>query len=195
MKFETLREQLEEIEFLSKGWRGIVYKARWRGKQVAIKVAKEKEKEYAIRKEGEILKILKGHKGFPKILLVGEDFIMYEFIEGNPIEKVSLSREEKALVYLKILDLIKVLDILGINKEELSCLDKNTLIDKEMNVYLLDFERGSARVKKRHNLSQFLQLLVREGYISMEKAIEIGKRYSKGEDVYDEVRRFILSSP
>lgn len=193
MRFEAFKEQLEKIQPFSKGWRGLIYRGKWKGIDVAIKVAKGREKEYAIRKEGEILSILKGYKGFPQLLMMGEDFLVYEFIEGYPIEKLSLSKKEKSLVYLKVLDLIKLLDMLRINKEELNRLDKNTLVDKDLNVYLLDFERGSMEVKKRHNLSQFLQLLVREGYLSIEGAMDIGKRYSRGQDVYKEVETIIRS--
>ncbi|MFN3947526.1 MAG: hypothetical protein ACK4LA_05490 [Aquificaceae bacterium] len=191
MRFDNFKESIRDLQLFNKGWRGLIYKGLWEGIEVAIKVAKAKEKEYAIRKEGEILKLLKGYKGFPQLLMVGEDFIVYEFIRGNPIEKLSLSKSQKSLIYLRIIDLIKVLDSQRINKDELQCLDKNTLVDDNFDVYLLDFERGSLDVKKRHNLSQFLQLLVKDGYITREKAIELGKRYAKAEEVYDEVERII----
>ncbi|MFN3870021.1 MAG: hypothetical protein ACK4MW_00840 [Aquificaceae bacterium] len=191
MRFDNFKESIRDLQLFNKGWRGLIYKGLWEGIEVAIKVAKAKEKEYAIRKEGEILKLLKGYKGFPQLLMVGENFIVYEFIRGNPIEKLSLSKSQKSLIYLRIIDLIKVLDSQRINKDELQCLDKNTLVDDNFDVYLLDFERGSLDVKKRHNLSQFLQLLVKDGYITREKAIELGKRYAKAEEVYDEVERII----
>lgn len=191
VRFEDFKASLEDLQLFSKGWRGFIYRARWKGVDVAIKVAKDKEREYAIRKEGEILKLLKGFRGFPQLLEMGEDFLVYEFIEGVPIEKSSLNKSQKALVYLKVLELIELLDRLGINKEELHKLDKNTLIGDGLEVYLIDFERGDLQAKKRHNLSQFLQLLLREGFISLEKAVELGRRYSKGEDVYHEVREAI----
>ncbi|MCS6957374.1 MAG: hypothetical protein RMK75_02810 [Aquificaceae bacterium] len=195
MKFEELRGSLENLELFSKGWRGYIYKALWRGAEVAIKVAKDKDRERAIRKEAQILELLKGIKGFPQIITSGEDFILYEFIKGKPIEKVSLNHSQKVVVYLKVLDLIETLDRLGINKDELHRLDKNTLIGDGLEVYLVDFERGSLKVRKRHNLSQFLQLLSREGFIKPEEAIALGRRYAKGEDVYHEVRKALLSFP
>ncbi|MFN3598635.1 MAG: hypothetical protein ACK4VK_02725 [Aquificaceae bacterium] len=191
MRFNAFKESVKDLQLFNKGWRGFIYKGSWEGIEVAIKVAREEEKEYAIRKEGEILKLLKGYKGFPQLLMAGEDFIVYEFIKGNPIEKLLLSKSQKSLIYLRVLDLIRVLDTLRINKEELQRLDKNTLVDEDFEVYLLDFERGSLNAKKRHNLSQFLQLLAKEDHISMEKAIELGKRYVKEEEVYDEVEEII----
>ncbi len=191
MRFNAFKESVKDLQLFNKGWRGFIYKGSWEGIEVAIKVAKEEEKEYAIRKEGQILKLLKGYKGFPQLLMAGEDFIVYEFIKGNPIEKLLLSKSQKSLIYLRVLDLIRVLDTLRINKEELQRLDKNTLVDENFEVYLLDFERGSLDVKKRHNLSQFLQLLAKEDYMSMEKAVELGKGYAKEEEVYDEVEEII----
>ncbi|MCS7171084.1 MAG: hypothetical protein N3D14_00935 [Aquificaceae bacterium] len=189
MRFEEFKNLLRKIEPFNKGWRGIVFKSYLNGKEVAIKVAKGKEKEYAIRKEGEILKVLKGIDGFPQLVEKGEDFVAYEFIQGVPIEKARLNKGERILVYLKVLDLIGLLDSLGINKDELQHLEKNTLVGEGLKVYLLDFERGSLGAKKRHNLSQFLQLLVREGFLGLEYAKELGKRYARGEEVYHEVRK------
>ncbi|MCY0866818.1 MAG: hypothetical protein OWQ49_04625 [Aquificaceae bacterium] len=191
MRFEKFKESLRDLQLFSKGWRGYIYRAKWKGIDVAIKVAKDSEREYAIRKEGEILKLLKGYRGFPQLLEAGEDFLVYEFIDGIPIEKASLTRSQKAFVYLRVLELIELLDRLGVNKEELHKLDKNTLIGKDLEVYLIDFERGSMQAKKRHNLSQFLQLLAREGFLTLQKAKELGISYSKGEEVYHEVRRLI----
>ena len=60
MRFEEFKESLKDLQLFSKGWRGYIYRAKWKGIDVAIKVAKDSEREYAIRKEGEILKLLKG---------------------------------------------------------------------------------------------------------------------------------------
>ncbi|MEJ5338883.1 MAG: hypothetical protein ACK42C_03610 [Aquificaceae bacterium] len=187
MRFEEFRAEVEGLELFNRGWRGYIYRGVWKGERVAIKVARDRERVYAIKKECEILRRLLGMKGFPQLLYCGEEFIVYTFIEGVPIEKKKLTIQEKVDIYLRILELIKILDSLGINKEELQRLDKNTLIGEDGNVYLLDFERGSPEAKKLHNLTQFLQLLVREGFLQRERAKELGMRYSGGEKVYDEV--------
>ena len=194
MRFEEFKRHLRELELIGKGWRSFVFKSFWEGKEITVKVAKDTDREYAIRKEGHILELLKGIKGFPQLLKAGEDFIVYEYIKGVPIEKASLGQEELVLVYIKVLDLIRVLDRIGINKDELNRLDKNTIIGEGLEVYLIDFERGSVGAKKRHNLSQFLQLLRKEGLIDPERAKDIGRRYVSGEEVYDEVRRALSSA-
>ena len=83
MRFEELKPKIQGLTYLDEGWRGIVYRGFFEGKEVAIKVAKAQEKEYAIRKEARILERLKDYPYFPKLILSGEDFIMYEFIEGE----------------------------------------------------------------------------------------------------------------
>jgi putative serine/threonine protein kinase len=125
-------------------------------------------------------------------IMKGEDFIVYEFIDGVPFEKAKLSRRERLAVYIQVLELIKVMDELGINKEELQCLDKNLMLADGKKVVLIDFERGSLCPKKKHNLSQFLQLLVKEGVMDKDKAVELGKRYTAGEEkVYEETRAIL----
>lgn len=187
MRFEGFAREVEGLELFSRGWRGYIYRGVWKGNRVAIKVAKDREREHAIRKECEILKKLLGMRGFPQLLLCGENFLVYHFIEGIPVEKKGLSLQEKVKIYLRVLELIQVLDSLGINKDELQRLDKNTLLGEDGDVYMLDFERGSPQAKRLHNLSQFLELLVREGFLQRERARELGTRYARGEKVYHEV--------
>lgn len=192
MRFEEFKRELEGLELIGKGWRSYVYRALWKGKPVAVKVAKDKSREQAIRKEGQILERLKGQEGFPNLVMKGVDFVAYEFVEGVPFEKLSLSMEKKLRIYAKVVELIEIMDRLGINKDELQRLDKNLIVGEGDRVVLIDFERGSLDNKKRHNLSQFLQLLVREGILDKDKAIELGRRYSAGDDkAYEETKAII----
>jgi predicted Ser/Thr protein kinase len=59
MRFEELKPKIQGLTYLDEGWRGVVYRGFFEGKEVAIKVAKAQEKEYAIRKEARILERLK----------------------------------------------------------------------------------------------------------------------------------------
>ena len=196
MRFEELKNTLKDLVLIGKGWRSYVYRANYNGIDLAIKVAKDKSVESAIRKEGDILELLKGIKHFPQIVLRGEDFIAYHFIDGVPFEKYPLTKEEKTKIYLQVLELAYVLDSMGISKDEFQRLDRNLLIDKDGEVYLIDFERGKYPSKRKTNLPQFLQLLVREGYITIERAIELGRSYAqKPEEVFHEVKRVISGSP
>jgi putative serine/threonine protein kinase len=55
---------------------------------------------------------------------------MYEFIDGVPIEKLSLSPEEKLSLYMQVLEIAYLLDSLRINRDEFARLDKNLLVRK-----------------------------------------------------------------
>ncbi|RUM28141.1 MAG: hypothetical protein DSY32_04745, partial [Aquifex sp.] len=87
MKFSEFIREVRDIKEIAEGWRGKVYVGYWNGKKVAVKVAKAPDKVKAIQKEAEILERLKGIEGFPQVLFKGEDFFVYEFIEGKPFGK------------------------------------------------------------------------------------------------------------
>jgi len=195
MRFEDVKNRIENLHYFSKGWRGIIYRGCFEEKEVAIKVARSVEKEYSIKKEADILERLKGYKHFPQILLKGEDFFIYEFIEGKSIEELELTPEEKLKIYLQVLDMAYLLDRLKINRDEFARLDKNLLIGKDRTVYLLDFERGHMNVKKTHNFTQFLQFLRKEGILSYQQAIELGKAYrSDPEGIYRHVKDTLIQA-
>jgi len=81
LTFEEFRREVEDLKKIGEGWRGVVYRGKWKGEVIALKVAKRKEALQAIRKEGEILEKLRGIDGFPQILVRGVDFVAYRFIE------------------------------------------------------------------------------------------------------------------
>ena len=192
MKFEDVKDKIEGLTYLSKGWRGIVYRGFFEGKDVAIKVAKSPEKEYAIRKEAKILERLKDYPNFPKLLLKGEDFFIYEFIDGLPLDKLELNQEERIKIYCQVLDIAFLLDSLRINKDEFAKLDKHLLVGKDGTVYMIDFDRGALDVEKPHNFTQFLQFLRKEGIISHEQAVSFGKAYRLNSgDVREHVRAIL----
>ena len=192
MKFEEIRKNIQELILIGEGWRGIVYRGKYQGLDLAFKVARSKEQEHAIRKEGKILERLLGIHGFPQIVLSGDDFIAYKFIEGKPFRKVELSKDEKLRVYLQVLRMAYMLDRMGINRDEFQNIEKNLVIGEDKTVYLLDFERGSLNAKKPHNLPQFMQLLVREGILERSRAIELGKVYKERmEEVFRELEALL----
>lgn len=194
MKFEELKKHLKGLEFISKGWRSYVYRALCGDKEVAIKVAKDKHLQKAIRKEADILQRLKGMKSFPQILMKGEDFFMYEFIRGIPFEKCTLEETKKIKVFLRTLELAYLLDSMCISKDEFHRLDKNLLVGEDGNVYLIDFERGKISCKRKTNLPQLIQLFVREGHLPLDKAIDLGRSYrEKPEDVFHELQKVLTS--
>ncbi len=189
MRFEEFRKYLEGLEEIGKGWRGRVYKAFWKGKEVAVKVAGRPETVEAVRKEAEILRVLKGRKGYPQILFTGDDFFLYEFIRGKTLKEAGLSREKKKEVYRTLLERAYELDTLGIKRDEFDYVEKNVILGEDGEVYVIDFDRGVFS-KRPSNLTQFLQLLVREGFLTRGEAIDLGRRYREDmEGVFRDVLR------
>ncbi len=181
MKFSEFKREVRNLRELAEGWRGVVYTGEWKGRKVSVKVAKNEQVVKAIQREADILERLKGMREFPQILFRGEDFFVYEFIEGKPLGKLRLSPEEERRVLKRLLELAYRLDSMGISRDEFANLYKNVLLDERGNVYVLDFERGKLS-KRPSNLTQFLQLLRRRGYITRDEAVELGRRYMRDRD-------------
>ncbi|NPA32334.1 MAG: hypothetical protein GXO04_01770 [Aquificae bacterium] len=192
MRFSEFKKTLKDLTFLAEGWRGKVYVGKLNGKKVAVKVARSPDKEEAIRKEARILEMLKDYEGFPKIITKGEDFFVYEFIEGTTFGRLKPTPEEKKRILREVLEKAYLLDRLGINRDEFSNLHKNVLITPSGKVYVIDFDRATLK-KNPSNVTQLLQLLKREGFITQEDAILLGRRYKKNpEGVIDEIRKLLI---
>ena len=191
MRFEEFKKEVENLREIAEGWRGRVYRGKWRGEDVAIKVAKSPEKVKAIQKEAEILEKLKGLEGFPQILFKGEDFFVYRFIEGRTFGELKPEGEERKRILREVLEKAYLLDKLGIHRDEFANIHKNVLIDEEGRVFVIDFDRGVFK-ENPSNVRQFLQLLRREGFISQEEAIRLGKLYKENrEAVIDDIRKIL----
>ncbi|SNZ03638.1 putative serine/threonine protein kinase [Persephonella hydrogeniphila] len=182
MKFDDIKDKIKDLQLVGKGWRGIVYKGIYNGKKVAFKVASKKEFIPNIKKESKVLKIVNKEGIGGKIVLEGDDFIAYEFIEGEPLIKV-INRNNGKVIISQLLKQARILDKLGINKEEFHRPYKNVLIDKNLKVHLIDFERAK-QGKNIQNVNQLIQFILTKGHeylpeFNREKLIELAKKYKK----------------
>lgn len=191
MRFEEFKEEVEGLQELAEGWRGKIFRGKWKGEDVAIKVAKSSEKVKAIQKEAQILEKLKGIEGFPQILFKGEDFFVYRFIEGKTFGELKPVGEEKKRILRDVLEKAYLLDKMGIHRDEFANIQKNVLIDEKGRVFVIDFDRGGFK-DNPSNVRQFLQLLRREGFISQEEAIRLGRLYKENpEGVIEDIRKIL----
>ena len=182
MRFDEIRNEIENIILVGKGWRGIVYKGKYKNKDLAFKVALEPQFVPNIQKEGKILKIVNQENIGGKIVISGEDFIAYEFIKGVPLKEV-ISEDNGEIIIYQLLKQARILDRLGINKEEMHRPYKNVLVDKDLNVFLIDFERAKFG-KNIQNVTQLLQFIMSEGkkYLKpyhKKTLVELAKIYKK----------------
>lgn len=154
-------KKIKDKEFFARGKRGEIYVGEYRGKKVAIKIKRPGSKAIGrIENEARVLKELnKNHIG-PKFIAYEEGRLIYEFIEGifikDLIEKANKTRIR--MVLLNVLKQCRVLDKVGIIKEEMHKPLKHIIVGKR--VVLIDFERGHISNKPK-NVTQFCQFIIK----------------------------------
>lgn len=184
---ELEKKKIKDIKYLASGKRGVVYKAQLRNKTIAVKTKHPKSQaKNSIDNESKMLKLLNKHKIGPKFISKGNNYLIYEFVEGEFIKdwlpKAKLSGIKKILK--EVLQQCSVLDKLKINKEEMHHPLKHVLIHK--SIVLIDFERAH-KSKSVKNVTQFLQFirsnakdLNKKGFsVSKDKILEISQNYKK----------------
>ena len=182
---------LEEIHYFAKGQRGIIYKAiqdrsklvktHFPRKKDLIKVAIKAKREDSealntIQNESYWLKVLNKAGIGPRYLFSGENYLVYEFVEGEFILDwiKKNSKEEIKIVLEKVLVQCRQLDQLGVNKEEMHHPTKHLLVTSDNQPILLDFERCSKTIKPK-NVTQFIEFIcrIKEELESRELSIDV----------------------
>ena len=197
---------LRKVHYFAEGRRGVVYTADFdknlvlkkqvpvkkRTITVAIKVKKKDSKSIdAIASEVQWLKLLNERAIGPRMLFSSEEYVAYEFAEGEYIESwlPTASKEEIKTVLKSIFQQCYVMDKLQINKEEMHHPLKHIIVGKDLNPTLIDFER-CYETKKPHNVTQFADfvgkhqaMLVKKGFdFSVKELREAAAEYK---DKYD----------
>jgi len=145
-------------ELYSHGKRGIIFVFENNKKKYAIKIKKpESEAINRINIEADFLKLLNKHDIGPKLVDSGEDFIVYEFVEGLTLKEFLKHNKLNKKRIKNITRQCEILDELKINKEEMHSPLKNIIINKD-KVYLIDFERCHFTSRPK-NVNQFMQFL------------------------------------
>ena len=170
-----------KLSFLSRGKRGYIFLADYNKKKVCIKSKNPNSKVNTLLNEYNFLKRLKDYNLCPLPIKNHQSFISMQFIEGLPFERFLETYIEKDLktkiihIIWQLIDQMLLLDLLGINKQEMTHPAKHILItqrnitqgnitqrnnekNKEFHPILIDFER--ARFSKNpKNLTQFISYL------------------------------------
>jgi len=203
---ELERKAVSGVKYYSKGKRGYVYSAFYKGERVAVKHLRSDTKaKDVISKEASNLMILNKKNIGPRLIMYNEDYIVTEFIEGDTfLEYVSKhDRKEIVKVMLDILRQCSLMDDLHISKEELTRPFKDLIIKNDKPVFL-DFERCH-KTDKPQNITQIFQF-----FLSIKVALELGKKgiklnqlrirrllqkYKKaGEDEKKSIRKLLVKS-
>src|SRR3989338_4368394 len=162
---------LRKVHYFAEGKRGMVYTGEFdkslvikkqipvkkRTITVAVKVKKKDSKAAdAIASEVFWLKVLNERAIGPRMLFSGEDYVAYEFAEGEAIEEwlPNAAKGDIQTVLKSVFQQCYVMDKLGVNKEEMHHPLKHIIVGKDCNTTLIDFER-SYETEKPHNATQF----------------------------------------
>jgi putative serine/threonine protein kinase len=144
------------LSFVSKGYRGVVFKGLYRGEPVAVKVVRsDAGKENLAEKEFNLLKLLSERLGprnpAPRPYLLGSRFLVEEWVEGTPFSEAFNDSPRRAVV--EALKAVRALDEAKVEHGEIKG-EKHLLLSGN-GARLIDFE--SAREKERpRNLLQFV---------------------------------------
>ena len=195
---------LKELSFFKKGHRGIAYKAMLKKKEVIAKVVNPSSAASGrLEIEAKFLKLLGKKSICPKIFLADKDFIVMEFIDGERIMDYIGKNNKKTIIAIikKIFLQLRILDKLGIDKEEMHHPFKHIIVRNE-KPYLIDFERCHYTENPK-NITQFLQFLASAKMAELlekkninfarEKMISLAKQYRAniGEKSYRRILNYV----
>jgi len=163
------------LKVLGKGCVGIVVKAYFNGNKAALKIRRVDADRADLTHEAFMLKKVNAHNIGPKLYGFTKNFLLMEFINGQPIVewvKKLQDNDEKKLkkVLMKILEECFKLDNLGLDHGELSRAHKHILINEYDAPVIVDFETASD-TRKPSNLTKICHFL----FFQSEIAFKINK--------------------
>jgi len=150
---------VSRLRFLAKGHRGIVFRARFRGKNVALKISNPGSRAVGrIRHEANMLGRLNRSNIGPELMCSDDEFLVMDLVRGRPILEFfrDCGRDEIAGVLADVMEQLFVMDKEGIAKEEMHRPVKHIIVGSRP--VMIDFERAHYSRKPR-NVSQFMQFI------------------------------------
>ena len=154
-------EDIQEVKYLTKGHRGLLFTGIWNNKKSIIKIKNPKSKAIGrIENESKWLKELNKHGIGPKLFYHEKGYVVYEYIDGDFIvDYIKKSGKNKIKRIIKnIFSQLFILDNLKIDKEEMHRPLKHIIIRKD-KPYLIDFERAHYTQRPK-NITQFCQFIM-----------------------------------
>ena len=162
------------MEVYARGKRGIIYKQG----EVCVKTKNPRSSVDTLRNEARYLRILNKKGIGPGFIRFRKGKLYREFIKGVTI-KDFLEKEEsrkKIISVLKqVLEQCRIMDLMGINKNELTNPYKDILVTRNNKAVMIDFERCK-QSKKPKNVTQFIQYIAKNKEVLGKKGLIINKR-------------------
>lgn len=191
VKFFDIKPKIENLTKIGEGWRAVVYRGNFEGQDLAFKVASEDIHKHSIQKEGIILQQVNKHGIGAVYKFSGEDFIAYQYIDGKPLNEV-LNKDNYKHLITQLLDQGFILDTLKIDKGEMHRPYTNVLVDKNLKLHLIDFERATKSLKPKNvlNIVQFIS----RGLENKEELIRLLKIYKsqQSQENFEKLKNYVL---
>jgi predicted Ser/Thr protein kinase len=143
--------------YLAKGKRGIAYTAKCDGKTILIKEKNPDSAVNTLQNEARILQIVNKKNIGPTFIACNDEQLIREFIDGPEVMDW-MKTATKPQIKKCLLDIVhqcRDMDLLGVNKLEMTHPHKHILIAKGKPV-MIDFDRSKI-VERPKNITQVLQ--------------------------------------
>ena len=152
-----------DVELFTKGKRGVIFKASYHDKPVAIKIPHpDSDAPSTPELEARYLEKANAVGVGPKLYVSSDDYVVMEFVDGILIGEFlkndSIESEKIIQVIKLIFDQLISLDKIGINKFELTNPYKHIIVKNDFDPVLIDFERARHTTRPK-NVTQFAEYL------------------------------------
>ncbi|WP_297887445.1 serine/threonine protein kinase [Sulfurihydrogenibium sp.] len=188
--FKDIKGQIENLQKIGEGWRAVVYRGKFEGKDLSFKVAISDIHKHPIQKEGVILKEINKYSIGGTLRISGEDFIAYDYIEGKPLNEI-LNPDNYNHLISQLLNQAFLLDKLKIDKGEMHRPYTNVLVDKNLKIHLIDFERAKKTLYPQ-NILNIVQFITR-GQTKTDQLLNLLKDYKKNqtEENFNKIKNYL----
>jgi predicted Ser/Thr protein kinase len=191
---------MKKMEIYAQGKRGVIYKED----RVCIKEKNPRSTVDALGNESKYLKVLNKKNIGPKFIKYEQGRLYREFVDGIRISEFFEQETDKKKiidVIIQVLEQCRQMDLLGMNKKELTNPYKDILVTPDNKAVMIDFERCH-ETKKPKNVTQFLQYINRSKptlekkgiIIDKQEMIKAGKEYKSKPDRenFNKIRNLIM---
>ena len=179
--------RISGIPILGKGWSSLVVYGIFHSKKVAVKIQRKDSHRSSLAREASILRIINSYGIGPLLYVEGNNFLVLEYVDGDPIREASIGKEH----ILSFLEQCHQLDLLKIDHGQIQG-GKHLLIGKKS--WIIDFEKAGYRTPR--NVTSFIselflkrtvfaQRMSLDYGINQEELREITHNYKKNFDIND----------
>jgi predicted Ser/Thr protein kinase len=182
------KQEISRMEIYAKGKRGVIY----RQDNVCVKEKNPSSAVDTLKNEAEHLQVLNKKGIGPRFIKYSDGKLYREFVDGIRISdffEQENDKEKIISVIKQVLEQCRAMDLLSINKKELTNPYKDIIITADNRAVMIDFERCT-QTKKPKNVTQFLQYIIKNKpllekkriYINREELIKLGRKYKEKGD-------------